>query len=360
MNTCPEDFKQLNFCPYSSSSSITVALSSNSVIFSSSGAVLVLPSSSGANLPSSSTAELPPPSSASVPTTHILTCTILNSTFPAGTIIPVYKRPELKCTEINTGKVIVLDTEYDVGSWANAPLWRVPQAGIYSNIEVKIDRDGSGKECQGLIAKCVGTITITAGDAPIEPVPPSSPSTTPSSSSVASETGGPCKDGGSDAYCKWGSDCSQIDSRYGYMGETENDQTCGPKASRLCACADLIMTCKDYSDSKTIYHSDKCTSGGGGGSSSDSGSGSGRSSGSSGGGITLSTTTRNSTHNAGSYTVTANGVNKCSVNCQGDNKACSLSGAISQSGQNYLGNISVASGSVTITGTVIFNNCWKE
>lgn len=251
---------------------------------------------SSASLPSSSAAA-PPPSSSSViiPDTHKLDCTIpANSSFPAGQKIPKNKMPELKCTEIKTNKVTMLDPEMDVDSWDNAPLWRAPQEGTYTNITVKIDK---GVDCQQYLkATCTGSIKITAG-APIDPVQPvpsspstpsssskgsgsgsggtSSPSTQSSASTGGSDTGGPCKEGGKETYCKWGSNCYAIDSRYSSIGDEGSVCKAG-----TCSCTDLIAACKADSEPKKVFTDDKCAGTSGGGSSSNSGKSSGSSGGS--------------------------------------------------------------------------------
>jgi len=314
--------------------------SSSSVQSSSSGSVVV----------SSSSAQ-----SSSSP--YTLACSVIKTPIDAG---KDYSAAELAtiikidCKDRGTSKEI---NGRDDVSWTNGPGWANTKAGTYSEIKIKIYDDIEA--CKNMDATCTGTLTVNGGTTPSSSSRASSSSVASSSSATSSaSTAGPCSDGSKGAaYCKWGSECSAIDSRYGYMGE-EGHETCkGP--SNPCACADLIQNCKDYSPSKTVYYNDACTSSGGG-SSSASGGGSSSASGGGSGTITLTTSTSNSTHNAGTYTLTANGVNTCSVNCGGDNTFCSLSGAITQSGQNYLGNLSVSSGSLTITGSVKFNNCWKE
>jgi len=217
------------------------------------------------------------------PGTHDLSCMVTKTEFTTGSRIPDADRPEIKCTEkAKPNTVTILSEDNALIEWSGAPSWGAPQSGTYDKISVTItDVEGDApKGCKRLKADCKGKIEVT-GDAPRPPVTVSSSSrasTTTSSASnttsSASNSGGPCKDGGNDAYCKWGSECSAIDTRYGYLGETEATQTCGPKASKLCSCADLIQNCKDYSETKTVYHNAQCTSGstGGGGTSSSSGS----------------------------------------------------------------------------------------
>jgi len=123
----------------------------------------------------------------------------------------------------------------------------------------------AGQTCSALISECNlnGTLFIsstTEGEGiRCNGTTVSGSTTTSSSSGGTSETGGPCIDGGSYAYCNWGGECSEIDNRYGYIGISEAQQTCGPLAYALCSCADLIQSCKDYSDSKTVYHNYLCS-----------------------------------------------------------------------------------------------------
>jgi len=88
---------------------------------------------------------------------------------------------------------------------------------------------------------------------------------------------------------------------------------------------------------------------------------SGDSPGGGGGGTTIDLSNLNSNgYDAGTYTVTTGGKTTCSVACK-DGNACSLSGVISANCSNdchSLGNLSVADGSVTITGAVVINSCW--
>jgi len=61
---------------------------------------------------------------------------------------------------------------------------------------------------------------------------------------------------------------------------------------------------------------------------------------------------------AGTYTIIQGGKTQCRLQCA--NVACSISGVINGSGIAWgdIGQVSVSSGSVTITGTLKFNGCW--
>jgi len=92
--------------------------------------------------------------------------------------IPDSGKPEIECLDKNNNVIALLDPANDVKWVKNNPNWLTPNAGNYSNIEIKVYDDV--EVCGGLSAICSGTLIVC----PQKGCPTSSSATAASSSSA--------------------------------------------------------------------------------------------------------------------------------------------------------------------------------